>query len=200
MVFQYGWYVPDRFNRTLYKSVKTNIKQVRAGAQRNPINHFSGRQKAPAGYNRAWNAHPRAPSQRRRPLRFFLWRFKTSFSLPPAHLSLKNISSTWMWACMATKRSWRRRHRGPHLEVKTCDRFRLKTVIRLQPATSKCGASAMSSSPRSSSRYHEVNKKDVSRSACVGCKHTDFGRTTESDSTCSRSAACGFHRKSRLIR
>jgi len=45
---------------------------------------------------------------------------------------------------------------GPHLEVKTCDRFRLKTIMTDR---------AMSSSPRSSSssRYHEVNKKEVSR-------------------------------------
>jgi len=35
---------------------------------------------------------------------------------------------------------------GPHLEEKTCDRFRLKTIIS-----------------SSSSRYHEVNKKEVSR-------------------------------------
>jgi len=35
---------------------------------------------------------------------------------------------------LPTRRSWRRRHRtrlGPHLEVKTCDRIRLKTIIRL---------------------------------------------------------------------
>jgi len=49
---------------------------------------------------------------------------------------------------------------GPHLEVKTSDRFRLKTIIRL-----KFGPCAMSWSPRSSSssRYHEVNKKEVLR-------------------------------------
>jgi len=48
---------------------------------------------------------------------------------------------------------------GPLLEVETCDRFQLKTII-------KCGSSAMSSSPRSSSssKYHEVNKKEASRS------------------------------------
>jgi len=36
---------------------------------------------------------------------------------------------------------------------------------RSQVFASKCGPSAMSSSPRSSSssRYHEVNKKEVSR-------------------------------------
>jgi len=41
---------------------------------------------------------------------------------------------------------------GPHLEEK-------------QVFSSKCGPSAMSTSPRSSSssRYHEVNKKEVSR-------------------------------------
>jgi len=64
-----------------------------------------------------------------------------------------------------TGRSWRR-----HFEIKTCDRFRLETIITLkrnrsQVFTSKCGPSAMSSSPRSSSssRYHEVNMKEVSR-------------------------------------
>jgi len=45
---------------------------------------------------------------------------------------------------------------GPRLEVKTCDRFQLKSLIlvfnrnRLQVFTSKRGPSAMSSSPRSS--------------------------------------------------
>jgi len=57
---------------------------------------------------------------------------------------------------------------GPHFEVKTCDWFRLKAIInrnRSQVFTSKCGPSAMSSSPRSSSSsmYHEDNKKEVSR-------------------------------------
>jgi len=56
------------------------------------------------------------------------------------------------------------------LEVKTCDRFRLKMFDdglhakpRSQVFTSKCDPSAMSSSPRSSSssRYHKVNKKEV---------------------------------------
>jgi len=74
-----------------------------------------------------------------------------------------------------------------HLEVKTSDRFLLKTPTSLvykfvaclvevslmsvfnrnrsQVFTSKCGPSAMSSPPgsSSSSRYHEVDKKEVSR-------------------------------------
>jgi len=58
---------------------------------------------------------------------------------------------------------------GPHLEEKKCDRFRLKTIISLMIFSSKCGPSAMSTSPRSSSssRYHEVNKKEVSSMSTV---------------------------------
>jgi len=41
---------------------------------------------------------------------------------------------------------------GPHLEVKTCDQFRLKTIIRSN-FTSKCGPRAMSSSLRSSRQF-----------------------------------------------
>jgi len=54
-----------------------------------------------------------------------------------------------------TKRSWRRRHRT---------RTTIWGVF-FTGFTSKCGPSAMSSSPRSSSssRYHEVNKKEVSK-------------------------------------
>jgi len=50
---------------------------------------------------------------------------------------------------------------GPHLEVKTCDRFRM--MNQSLAFTSKWGTSAMLSSPRSSSSswYHEVNKKEV---------------------------------------
>jgi len=57
---------------------------------------------------------------------------------------------------------------GLHFEVKTCDQFRLKTIIRLMnwsqvlpTYTSKFGPSALSSSPRL--RYHGDNKKVVSR-------------------------------------
>jgi len=45
---------------------------------------------------------------------------------------------------------------GPYLEVKPCDRFRMKTIVRQSDDTCKCGPSAMSSSPRSSSDIYRT--------------------------------------------
>jgi len=76
---------------------------------------------------------------------------------------LWNAMGNCVMSKLSPRRSWRRRHRTRR-EVKTCDRFRVFNRNRSQVFTSKCGPSAMSSSPRSSSptRYHEVNKKEVS--------------------------------------
>jgi len=54
---------------------------------------------------------------------------------------------------------------GPHFEVITCDRFRLKTIISLMMDLPQSVVLVRFKILRSStsSRYHEVNKKEVPR-------------------------------------